>query len=95
LAEARGAAAQIVEAAEGYRATVVNAALGEASRFTAVLKEYQVAPEVTRRRLYIETLEKVLGNVDKIIMDNGEGGQGVVPYLPLNELRKTPQGGSN
>ena len=95
LAQARGAGAQILEAAEGYRATVVNAALGEASRFSAVLKEYKVAPEVTRRRLYIETLEKVLGNVDKIIMDNGEGGAGVVPYLSLNELRKNSQGGSN
>ena len=95
LAQARGAGAQILEAAEGYRATVVNAALGEASRFSAVLKEYKVSPEVTRRRLYIETLEKVLGNVDKIIMDNGEGGAGVVPYLSLNELRKNSQGGSN
>ena len=94
-AEARGASAEIKEAAEGYRAKVVNAALGEASRFTAVLKEYKAAPEVTRRRLYIETLEKVLGNVDKIIMDNGDGGSGVVPYLPLNELRKSSLGGSN
>ena len=94
-AEARGASAEIKEAAEGYRAKVVNAALGEASRFTAVLKEYKAAPEVTRRRLYIETLEKVMGNVDKIIMDNGDGGSGVVPYLPLNELRKSSLGGSN
>ena len=95
LAEARGAAAQLLEAAEGYRATVDNAALGEASQFSAVLTEYKEAPEVTRRRLYIETLEKVLSDVYKIIMDNGEGGQGVVPYLPLNELRKSSQGGSN
>jgi modulator of FtsH protease HflK len=95
LAEARGQSAQIVQAAEGYRATVVNAALGEASRFSAVLAEYQVAPEVTRRRLYIETLEKVLGNVDKIIMENGEGGQDVVPYLSLNELNRNAQRGSN
>ena len=57
--------------------------------------EYQLAPEVTRRRLYIETLEKVLGDVDKIILDEGaEGGQGVVPYLPLNELRRQPVGGN-
>ena len=95
MAEARGAGAQILEAAEGYRATVVNAALGEASRFSAVLKEYKVAPEVTRRRLYIETLEKVLGEVDKIIMDNGDGGADVVPYLSLNELQKNSRGGSN
>ena len=95
LAEARGQSAQIVQAAEGYRATVVNAALGEASRFSAVLAEYEVAPEVTRRRLYIETLEKVLGNVDKIIMESGEGGQDVVPYLSLNELNRNAQRGSN
>ncbi len=100
LAGARGEAAQVLEQAESYRAQVVNEAQGEASRFTSVLGEYQLAPEVTRRRLYIETLEKVLGDVDKIILDEGAGGagggQGVVPYLPLNELRRgtTAQGGN-
>ena len=95
LAGARGEAAQLLEQAEGYRARVVNEAEGEASRFTAVLGEYALAPDVTRRRLYIETLEKVLGDVDKIILDEGaEGGQGVVPYLPLNELRRQPVGGN-
>lgn len=96
LAEARGASAQLLEAAEGYRARVVNDAVGEASRFSAVLVEYQAAPEVTRKRLYLETMERVLGDVDKIILENnlgGSGGQGVVPYLPLNELRRS--GGSN
>ena len=92
LAEARGEAAQIIEQAEGYRARVVNEALGEASRFSAVLAEYQKAEDVTRRRLYIETMEKVLGQIDKTILDSalvgGEGQQGVVPYLPLNELRR-------
>ena len=95
-AEARGASAQLLEAAEGYRARVVNDAVGEASRFDAVLIEYQAAPDVTRKRLYIETMEKVLGGVDKIIIESGiggDGGQGIVPYLPLNELRST--GGSN
>ncbi|MEQ9037991.1 MAG: FtsH protease activity modulator HflK [Silicimonas sp.] len=97
LAGARGEAAQILEQAEGYRAQVVNEAEGEASRFSAVLDEYLQAPDVTRRRLYIETMEKVLGDVDKIILDeNASGsGQGVVPYLPLNELRRgTPSGGN-
>ena len=96
LAGARGEAAQLLEEAEGYRARVVNEAEGEASRFTAVLGEYQLAPDVTRRRLYIETLEKVLGDVDKIILDESSegGGQGVVPYLPLNELRRQPVGGN-
>ena len=98
LAGARGEAAQVLEQAESYRAQVVNEAQGEASRFSSVLAEYQQAPEVTRRRLYIETLEKVLGDVDKIILDegaSGAGGQGVVPYLPLNELRRSPAQGGN
>ncbi|MFC6638635.1 FtsH protease activity modulator HflK [Sulfitobacter sediminilitoris] len=91
-AEARGESAQLLEAAEGYRARVVNDAVGEASRFEAVLAEYQQAPEVTRKRLYLETMQKVLGDVDKIILEGGiggTGGQGVVPYLPLNELRRS------
>jgi len=93
LGAARGDAAQIVEEAEGYRARVVNEAEGEASRFTAVLEEYSKAPEVTRRRLYIETMETVLSGVDKILLEDSivggaEGGSGVVPYLPLNELRR-------
>ncbi|MEZ5713975.1 MAG: FtsH protease activity modulator HflK [Paracoccaceae bacterium] len=94
LAAARGEAAQVLEEAEAYRAQVVNEAEGEASRFTAVRKEYEKAPEVTRKRLYLETMEEVLGRVDKIIIDDQAGGQGVVPYLPLNELRK-PAGGTN
>ena len=68
-----------------------------ARRFEAVLTEYSAAPEVTRKRLYLETMEKVFGGVDKIILENqqgaGGGGQGVVPYLPLNELRRS--GGNN
>jgi membrane protease subunit HflK len=88
LAGARGEAAQTLEEAEAYRAEVVNQAEGEASRFSAVLQEYQKAPEVTRKRLYLETMEEVLGRVDKVIIDEQSGGQGVVPYLPLNELRK-------
>ncbi|TCK99421.1 protease FtsH subunit HflK [Shimia isoporae] len=87
-ASARGEAAQILEEAEAYRAQVVNQAEGEASRFTAVLEEYKKAPEVTRKRLYLETMEEVLGDVEKVIIDDQTGGQGVVPYLPLNELRK-------
>jgi len=98
LAGARGEAAQLLEEAEGYRARVVNEATGEASRFTSVLTEYSAAPEVTRKRLYLETMEQVLGDVDKIIIDTsvgGSGGQGIVPYLPLNELRGTRNEESN
>lgn len=96
VAGARGEAAQVLEEAEGYRARVVNEAQGEASRFTAVLDEYRKAPEVTRKRLYLETMEQVLGDVDKIILDEGSTGSGVVPYLPLNELRRSgAQAGGN
>ena len=87
LAQARGEAAQALETAEAYRAQVVNGATGEASRFSAILNEYLKAPEVTRKRMYLETMEEVLGRVDKVIIDD-TGGSGVVPYLPLNELRK-------
>jgi membrane protease subunit HflK len=88
LAEARGGAAQTLQESEGYRARVVNAAQGEASRFNAVLAEYVKAPDVTRKRLYLETMENVLGDVQMYLMDTpSNGGQGVVPYLPLNELR--------
>ncbi|MEL6479167.1 MAG: FtsH protease activity modulator HflK [Pseudomonadota bacterium] len=93
LAGARGEVAQLLQEAEAYRAQVVNEALGEASRFSAIYTEYALAPEVTRKRLYLETMERVLGDVEKIIIDEDSGGgQGVVPYLPLNELRK---GGTN
>jgi modulator of FtsH protease HflK len=96
LAGARGEAAQLLEEAEGYRAQVVNQAEGEASRFTSVLTEYRKAPEVTRKRLYLETMEEVMGNIDKVIIDEKSGGQGVVPYLPLNEIGKKPAtGGTN
>ena len=92
VAEARGAAAQIRENSEAYRAEVVNQAIGEASRFGAVLEEYSKAPDVTRRRLYLETMEKVMSGVDKTILDpslTGEGGSNVVPYLPLDQLNRS------
>lgn len=95
LAGARGEAAQVLEQAEAYRAQVINAAEGEASRFLAVWEEYIKAPEVTRRRMYLETMEAVLGGMDKVILDGvtgDDGGAGVLPYLPLNELRR---GGTN
>jgi modulator of FtsH protease HflK len=100
LAEARGEAAQVLEQAEGYRAQVVNEAIGEASRFIAVAQEFNNAPEVTQRRLYLETIERTLGNIDKVILDEGGNGQGVLPYLPLNEVRRpapldAPAGGGN
>ncbi len=89
LAQARGESAQVLQEAEGYAAQVVNVAQGEAARFISVLDEYVQAKDVTRKRLYLETMERVLGAVDKIIIDEKVGGgQGIVPYLPLNELNK-------
>ena len=99
VAAARGEAAQLLEEAEGYRARVVNEAEGEAARFIAVYDEFAKAPEITRKRLYLETIEKVMRSVDKVILDNNVGGEGgVVPYLPLNELTRKPaqtEGGTN
>jgi modulator of FtsH protease HflK len=97
-AGARGEAARLLEAAEGYRAERVNLAQGEAARFVSVYDEYVKAPEITRRRLYLETMERVLGGMNKVILDGvsgGEAGQGVVPFLPLNDLgRMSPTQGA-
>lgn len=86
LGNARGQAAQIREDAQAYKNRVINEATGEASRFLAVYNEYVKAPEVTKKRLFLETMEQVLGQSEKVIIESGSG-QGVVPYLPLPELR--------
>ncbi|EKS31374.1 FtsH protease activity modulator HflK [Afipia felis] len=89
--DARGRAAQVLQQAQGYKEQAVAEAKGQAARFLSVYDEYKKAPEVTRQRIYLETMEHVLGPADKVILDSGPSGQGVVPYLPLNELnRKTP-----
>lgn len=87
--EARGDASRILQAAEGYRERTVVEATGQADRFLAVYEEYRKAPGVTRRRLYLETMERVFGGMDKIIVDS-KSGSGVVPYLPLNEFGRPP-----
>jgi membrane protease subunit HflK len=93
--EARGEASRILQAAEGYRERTVVEARGQASRFLAILAEYKLAPEVTRRRMYLETMERVLGGIDKVILDQSTKGTNVVPYLPLDQLlRQPPQGGA-
>ncbi|MBP7241866.1 FtsH protease activity modulator HflK [Amaricoccus sp.] len=95
LAAARGQSAQLLQESESYRARQVNSATGEASRFSAVLAEYLKAPEVTRQRLYLETMEGVLGDVELFLLDTpSAGGSGLVPYLPLNELRRAPAASS-
>jgi membrane protease subunit HflK len=81
--------AQITQAAEAYRQQTVAEATGQTSRFLQIYEEYRQAPDVTRLRMYLETMERVLGGTDKIILDSGQGtGSGVVPYLPLNELTR-------
>jgi modulator of FtsH protease HflK len=89
--EARGRVAQITQAAEAYKSQTVAEATGQTSRFLKIYEEYKKAPDVTRERMYLETMERVLGGTDKIILDSRVGGSGVVPYLPLNELTRPPQ----
>jgi len=85
--EARGQAARIVQQAEGYKQQVVAEAQGEAARFVSIYDQYKKAPDVTRRRIYLDTMRDVLGDMNKVIVDN-KGGSGVVPYLPLPELKQ-------
>lgn len=90
--EARGEAERILQAAQGYRDSVVAESRGQADRYNKIYDEYSKAPAVTRRRMYLETMERVLGETDKVIIDDKGGqGQGVVPYLPLNELFRPRQ----
>ena len=86
LGAARGQAAQIREEAQAYSNRVVQEAEGEAQRFLSVYEQYRRAPEVTRKRLFLETMEEVLRVADKTILESDASGTGVVPYLPLNEL---------
>jgi modulator of FtsH protease HflK len=90
---ARGEAAQKVQQAEAYREQAVAEATGQAARFTQVYEEYRKAPAIIRERIFLETMERVLGGMDKIIIDQGGQGQGVVPFLPLNEMQRRPQTG--
>jgi membrane protease subunit HflK len=89
--EARGRAAKILQDAEAYRAQAIAEAKGQASRFSQIYEQYKKAPDVTRQRIYLETMERVLGGTDKTIIDTGpQGGPGVVPFLPLNDLTRQP-----
>ncbi len=88
LPRARGEAQRMIQEAQGYRERLENEAEGEAQRFLQVFQAYKENPEVTKRRMYLETMQTVLTESDKVIMDRGV--QGVVPYLPLDELRRRP-----
>ena len=87
IPRARGEAARILQAAEAYKKQVVAQAEGEASRFISIYNEYALAKVVTQERMYLETMEKVLADIDKVIIDKNVSS-GVVPYLPLPELKK-------
>lgn len=92
---ARGQAEQMLQEAEAYKQEVVARAQGEANRFSAVYKEYKAAPDVTKKRMYLETMEQILSGMNKIVIDPRASG-GVVPYLPLPELkRNAAQEGAN
>lgn len=88
---ARGEAARIVAEAEAYAAEVVSRSEGDASRFQQIYTAYMLNKNVTKERIYIETLEEILGNVDKVIIDQGSAGSGVVPYLALPQINKQAQ----
>lgn len=90
IPEAQGQAEKLLQEAEAYRAQTVARAEGEAARFLSVYNEYVRAKDVTKKRIYLEAMEEILAGMDKIILD-GDGGSGVVPYLPLNELNKKGQ----
>ncbi|GAB4542467.1 MAG: FtsH protease activity modulator HflK [Parvularculaceae bacterium] len=85
--EARGDAQQILEEARAYQARVVAEARGQADRFIKIYDEYARAPDVTRQRMYLETMERVLGGMNKVVIDE-QAGSGVVPYLPLTEIQR-------
>ena len=90
MPRAHGDAARVVQEAEAYRQQVVLKAQGEASRFDSVYKSYSAAKDVTTTRLYLETLESVLKSANKVILDKGAAGAGVLPYLPLPQLKTPP-----
>lgn len=91
LPRARGQAEQMIQESQAYKQEVVARAQGEAARFTSVYEEYKLAPDVTRKRMYIEAMENVMDGMNKVIVDE-KAGSGVLPFLPLNELRPKPAG---
>jgi membrane protease subunit HflK len=86
IPQARGQAAHVVQDAQGYRQQVIAEASGEAKRFLAIYVEYRKAPEVTRKRMYLETMSRVFGPLNKVIVD--DSAKGVVPYFQLPQMLK-------
>ena len=90
--KAKGEASKMTEEAAAYRERLIKEAEGEAKRFLSVYEAYKTGKDVTTRRLYLERMQNVLSRSEKVIVDKGQGGAGVVPYLPLPELKKRSQG---
>lgn len=87
IPRARGASEKLIQDAEAYKAQVINQAQGDGARFDSVYKAYALAKDVTAKRMYLETIEGIFGNAQKIVLDKGASNSGMVPYLPLNELK--------
>ncbi len=92
MPKAKGEAQRIIQGATGYREQQIKEAEGEAKRFLSVYEAYKTGKQVTVKRLYLERMQQVLGKSDKVIIDTGPGGPGVVPYLPLPEIKKRSTG---
>ncbi|MFN3400336.1 MAG: HflK protein, partial [Ferrovibrio sp.] len=88
IPRARGEVQRLLQQAEAYKQETIANAQGDASRFTQVYNEYRQAKDVTTKRMYLETMEQIMRGTNKVIVDSQNGGQGVVPYLPLTELQK-------
>ncbi|RMF13475.1 MAG: FtsH protease activity modulator HflK [Alphaproteobacteria bacterium] len=93
IPEARGRAAQMRQQAEAYREQVIARAEGQAARFLSVYEQYRQAKDITRKRMYLETMEEILDGMSKVLIDRQAGGSGVVPYLALPELHNRGKGG--
>jgi len=88
--EAGGRAQQIIKGAEAYKEQKIAIATGDAQRFLSVYNQYTQAKEITERRIYLETMEQIMQNMRKILVDTATGGSGTVPYLPLDQLLRQP-----
>jgi membrane protease subunit HflK len=90
--KAAGAAERVIKEAEAYKAEKVAVAQGEAQRFTEIYAQYSQARDITRRRIYLETMERILGDMNKVLVEGGSTASGTVPYLPLTELLNRTRG---
>ncbi len=92
IPKAKGEAAKMVQEATAYKEKLMHEADGEAKRFLSVYEAYKGGKQVTRTRLYLERMQQVLKDSEKVIIDKGQGGAGVIPYLPLPEIKKRSRG---